>query len=127
MRTLIAAFCLLTFCSSLAAAQENHGATLTWGASPTQTSCVSPCTWSYNVLEGTAGNETTKLNTSPLTVLTLTDDGPNMNSYLGQTRCYVVQFQEVLGGLTLTANAPETCVAFPSSPSSATTIVITVH
>jgi hypothetical protein len=86
-----------------------------------------PCAWGYNILEGSLGNETTKLNTSPLTVLTLTDDGAQMNSYLGTTRCYVVQFQEVVGGLTVTANAPETCFSFPSAPSSATTVVIMGH
>lgn len=115
----------------LAAAQENHGTTLTWGAS--SCSAVAPQTCSsfgYNVFEGSApGKEgSTPINSSLVSGLSFTDDGPTMNSYLGTTRCYVVQAQEVVSGLTLSsANSPEACISFPAPPAAPATPAATIH
>lgn len=106
----------------------NHGITLTWNASPSAAGCTGTCTGSYLVFEGPASGQESTTPLATVTATTDTDNGPTMNAYLGTTRCYVVAFQEVIGGLTLTsANSNEACFSFPQTPGSASTLEITAH
>ena len=132
---ILSAMALLILNSAPARAAENHGATLAWGASASAAACLPSstpaCAGSYNVFEGSGPGleSSTPLNSSPITVLTFTDDGSTMNAYLGTTRCYVVQFQEVVGGtLTLTSpNSNEVCLQFPPAPSAPGTATGQMH
>ena len=92
---------------------QNHGVTLTWAASPSAAGCTSPCTYGYNVFEGAGSGleSTTPFNAAPVSGVAFTDNGSTMNAYLGTTRCYTVQFQEVVSGLTL-SSGPSTGRAF---------------
>lgn len=134
MKKILASLALMLLASGLALAQtpENHGATLTWTASLSAATCLPtstpPCAGSYLIFEGphTLQESTTPLAT--VTGLTYTDDGANMNSYLGTTRCWVVAYQEVIGTLTLTsANSGEACFSFPPMPSAPGTPTLTAH
>jgi hypothetical protein len=103
-----------------AAAQTNHGVTIAWGASSCSAAAPATCSsFGYNVFEGPGpGQEsTTPLNSSLISGLTFSDNGQSMNAYLGTTRCYVVQAQEVISGLTLSsASSSEVCFSFPTPP-----------
>jgi hypothetical protein len=124
----------LVLSTAVGAAQTNHGVSLTWGAS-TAASCLTAtpptCTsFGYNVFEGsgTGLESTTPLNGSLITTLSFTDNGPSMNSYLGTTRCYVVQAVEVASGLTLnSANSNEVCFSFPTAPLAPASLVGSIH
>jgi len=112
----------------IAAAPENHGVTLSWTA--TTTTCTSPCVGGYNVFEGpsTGQESTTPLNSSLVTGTSYTDDGSTMNSFLGTTRCYVLQYQETINSLVLTSvNSNEICFSFPSQPAPPTSVSGTLH
>ncbi len=119
---------LLLFLFPVSLFAENHGLTLTWTASPSASSCTGTCIPSYNILEGSsAGNESTTVFANT-TSLTYTDDGPLMNSYLGTTRCYVIQFQEIVSGLTLnSANSNEVCFSFPAIPAAPSSLSVIAH
>jgi len=51
-----------------------------------------------------------------------------MNSYLGTTRCYVVQFQTTTGALVLTSpNSNEACATWGSQPATVNGLVLAIH
>jgi hypothetical protein len=124
-------FAVLLAAAAAPAQTQNHGVTLTWGASAC--SAVAPATCSsfgYNVFEGPGpGQEsTTPLNTALISGLTFSDNGPTLNAYLGTTRCYVIQAQEVTSGLTLSsANSNELCFSFPAPPAAPGTVTGAIH
>jgi len=130
-----AALLLLALSALMLFAQgQNHGATLTWTASSSAAGCLPTgtptCTGGYNVFEGPSGNESAaSLNGAPLAALTYTDNGATMNVFLGTTRCYVIQYQEVIGGtLTLnSANSNEVCFSFPALPTAPTSLGGSMH
>jgi hypothetical protein len=119
---------------SMGAAQTNHGVTLNWTVS-TSASCLTAtpptcASFGYNVFEGSGPGleSTTPLNSSLVTTLTFADNGPTMNAYLGQTRCYVVQAVEVASGLTLnSANSNEVCFSFPQAPAGPGSLNGSIH
>lgn len=135
---------LLAAPMSSAAQAKNHGITILGISDASAASCTAAtvaangytCVATYLVFEGaSSANENMTTPFGTFTAAPWDDNGPTMNSYLGTTRCYVFQFQEVLtysGGSTLTigsANSTEYCFSFPSAPAAPTTSAsqITVH
>src|SRR5690349_10557811 len=114
MKTLIRSVLLLLLTSTPLFA--NHGVTLTWTASTSQASCVSPCTYTYLIYEGPASGQESTSTLISTSGLTATDDGPTIDAYSGTTRCYIVKFQESLNG-TVTTSGPsnEACFSFPQA------------
>jgi hypothetical protein len=132
LRCLIFFVCGLAIASAVAAAQtQNHGVTVTWVASACSAAAPGTCSsFGYNVFEGPASGQesTAPFNASLISGLTFTDNGATMNAYLGTTRCYVIQAQEITSGLTLSsANSPEVCFSFPNQPSAPGTAAISPH
>jgi hypothetical protein len=131
---------ILLCASTLAAAQQNHGITVTAISDTSAAACTSAtiaangytCTFIYQAFEGASpGNEIMAAPFGSFAAAPWSDNGPAMNSYLGTTRCYVFQFQEVLtypsGPLTLNSgNSAEWCFSFPAPPS-APSLTITPH
>jgi CRISPR/Cas system endoribonuclease Cas6 (RAMP superfamily) len=123
-------FAAILFVAAVAKGQaENHGVTLTWTASTSAATCTSPCVGKYLLFEGPSpGAEVMTAPLATVSALTYTDDGVAMNTYLGTTRCYVVQFQTTTGAVVLnSASSGEACATWPSTPSTVTGVVVTIH
>lgn len=97
-----------------------HSVSLTWVASLSAATCVSPCTLTYNLYRGTAAgaeNMAAPINSAPVAGTSFSDT----NVVLGQTYFYVVQAVETSGTLVLTsANSNEASVTFPQAPAAPT-------
>ena len=124
-------FALLT---PVLVAAQNHGVNLTWTADTSAATCLSTsipaCVGSYLIFEGSApGQESsTPLATVPQSTLIYVDNGTTMNAYLGTTRCYTMQFQEVVGTITVTSlSSSESCATFPSVPNIPSTPALSIH
>lgn len=110
--------------ASAAQSGTTYYTALTWTASTSAASCVSPCTFGYYVYRGTTagGESTTALNSTPVTTTTYQDTSVS----LGSTYYYVVKAVETSSGLTLTSSASnEASVTFPQVPAAATNLTAT--
>lgn len=98
----------------------NHG--ITFSVTDTSAATCLPansCIGTFLVFEGPASGQ--EVMVAPFATFSASpwlDDGPSMNAYLGTTRCYLFEYQEVIGGtMTLTSgNSTETCFSFPNNP-----------
>ena len=111
-----------------------HGATLTWTASTAAATCLGtsnpPCSYGYQIFEGssTGSETTTPLNDTLITGTSYADTEPTQNAYLGTTRCWVVQFQETIGTVTVNSSSSnEACYTWPVQPAPPGQVVIVIH